>query len=129
MVSQALIVTVDMDDGAVGHTGGGVLAQELSVIVVPGRVTVDGGPVGHTGVTPQEVSVTVVGGRVNVEAGPVGHTGVTPQEVSVIVVAAAHDEGGAVAQTEVAGQLPVSTSVVVTVAVPAVGQVLGPQEP
>ena len=72
-----------------------MLAQELSMIVVPGRVTVDGGPVGHTGVTPQDVSVIVV-------AGDVGHA-------------------------EVAGQLPVSTSVVVTVAVPVVGQVLGGQ--
>ena len=103
VVSQALIVTVDMDDGAVGHTGGGVLAQELSVMVV--------------------------GGSVSVDAGPVGQTGVTLQEVSVMVVAGAHEEGGVVGQTEVAGQLPISISVVVTVEVPAVGQVLGPQEP
>ena len=112
-----------MDEGAVGHTGGGVLAQELSVMVVPGRVTVDGGPVGHTGVTPQELSVMVVGGSVKVDAGPVGHTGVISQEVSVMVVAGAvgHEEGGAVGQIGVAGQLPVSFSVVVTVDVPAVG--------
>ena len=98
LVSQeALTVTVDTDAAPVGHIGVGVIPQEDSVTIEAGSVTVDAGPVGHIGVTPHEVSVIVVSGAVG------------------------HEEGGAVGQTEVAGQLPVLTSVVVTIEVPAGG--------